>query len=64
MAENCDDPDNPNQFCDKEFSFGALRGESYFSRSDFGLELLDFVEAGPKTGFLCRVSRKSDKEKR
>ena len=52
-----DDPDNPHQYCDKEFSFGTQRGDSYISRSDFGLELLDFVKAGIKTGFLCRVSR-------
>jgi len=64
FAESSDDQDNPHQYCDKEFTFGTLRGACYISRSDFGLELLDFVEAGNKTGFLCRVSRQSDKEKR
>ena len=36
---------NPYGFLDKVSSFGISRGDSYFPKSDFGLELVDFVEA-------------------
>ena len=60
-----DDSENPYKFCDKTFSFGVYKGDgSYLPRSDFGLELLEFVMAESKTGYVCSVSRKSDEQPR
>ena len=60
-----DDSENPYKFCDKKNSFGVYKGNgSYLPRSDFGLELLDFVKAESKTGYACSVFRKCDEEQR
>lgn len=64
FTENPDDSDNPYQYYDMEFSFGISKGVSYFPKSDFGLELLDFVKAGSKTGYVCSVNRQFDQQKR
>lgn len=56
--------DNPYGFCDKESSFGISRGGSYFPKSDFGMELVDFVEAKQQTGYCCIITRQFDQEKR
>jgi len=41
---------------------GICKSDS--SRSDFGLELLDFVIAGSKTGYVGSVCCKFDKKQR
>ena len=64
FTENSDDSDNPYQYCDMEFYFGISKGGLHFPKSDFGLELLDFVKAGSKTGFVCSVNRQFDQQKR
>lgn len=56
--------DNPYGFLDKGSSFGICRGESYFPKSDFGLELVDFVEAKLQTGYCCSITCQFDAEKR
>ena len=37
-------------------SIGVIRGGKYQSRSDFGIELKFFVEAGDDTGFVAEVT--------
>ena len=65
MEASFTEDESPSKFCDKKYSFGVYRGDrTYQSRSDFGLELLDFVMADSKTGFVCTVLRKSDEQQR
>ena len=64
FTEDADVSNNPYQYCDMEFSFGITKGCSYYPKSDFGLELLDFVMAGSKTGYVCSVNRQLDQLKR
>ena len=60
-----DEVDNPYGFCDKESSFGISRsGGSYLPKSDFGIELVDFVEAKQQTGYCCKITRQVDQQKR
>ena len=53
-----------NGFCDKESSFGIYRGNSYLPKSDFGMQLVDFVEAKQQTGYCCKITQQFDQEKR
>ena len=59
-----DEVENPYGYCDKELSFRISRGGSYFPKSDFGIELVDFVEAKQQTGYCCKITWQFDQEKR
>lgn len=59
-----DEAENPYGFCDKELSFGIFKGSLYLPKSDFSLELIDFVKAKAHTGYVCSVTRQFDRDKR
>ena len=64
FTAEAEEKNNPYGFLDKETSFGMSRGNSYFPKSDFGLKLVDFVEAKLHTGYCCLITRQFDKQKR
>ena len=58
------DEDNPCGYADRETMFGLLKKKIYYPKSDFGLELKEYVSAGSLTGYFCDVTRQMDRKTR
>lgn len=58
------DEDNPYGYRDSETTFGLVRKKVYYPKSDFGLQLREFVSAGSFTGYFCIVTRQMDRKSR
>lgn len=56
--------DNPYGYGDRETTFGLIRKKVYYPKSDFGLQLKEFVSAGNFTGYFCTVTRQMDRKSR
>jgi len=55
---------NPYQFSDRPFNFGFEKKGTFLQKSDFGLKLTEFVEAGNLTGYYCEVTHEITGETR
>lgn len=55
---------NPYGYGDRETTFGLVRKKIYYPKSDFGMQLLEFVSAGSFTGYFCTVTREMDRKSR
>ena len=49
---------------DRETTLGLVRRKIYYPKSDFGLQLLEFVSSGSFTGYFCTVTREMDRKSR
>ena len=63
LVESDDDDENPCGFYEQQYSFG-IRKKKYLSKSDFSIELQDFVSAKHLTGYVCKVTRAVDSQSR
>lgn len=58
------DEDNLCGYGECETTFGLVRKKIYYPKSDFGLQLKEFVLAGSFTGYFCTVTRQMDRKSR